>query len=167
MTPAIRHRMLTDLCGCGLLALSVRRCGGGDVRQRGRGFRAVARGRSTGLRRDGRGGQVTDETGTALHAHVGFALSSHVEHFEAVVVEARQLALKWPTTSFATTDLYCSLTVEDGELSTCQWTTLHKYRSVQQLAHARSAHKHTHTYILCLSRSHTHTCTLRSDGSRQ
>lgn len=134
MTTAMTHRKLTDLWCCGLLALSVGCRGGSDVRQWGRGFRAVARGRGTGLGRDGRGGQVTNQTGTALHAHVGVALSSHVEYFEAVVVEARQLALKWPTASFATTDLYGSLAVEDGELPTCQWTTLHKYKNVQRPA---------------------------------
>lgn len=154
MSIAMRHRMLTDLWCRGLLALSVGRSGSGDVGQWGRSFRAVARGRGTRLGRDGRGGQVTNQTGAALHAHIGFALGSHVEHFEAVVVEARQLALKWPTAPFTTTDLYGSLAVEDGELPTCQWTTLHKYRSVQQLAHAMSPNKNTHTHTM--SRSHTH-----------
>lgn len=152
--------MLTDLWCCGLLALPVGCRSGGDVCQGGRSFRAVARGRGTGLGCDGRGGQVTNQTGAALHAHIGFTLGGHVEHFEAVVVEARQLALKWPTAPFATTDLYGSLAVEDGELPTCQWTMLHKYRSVHQLDHAVGAYKHPHPHILCRSRSlsltHTH-----------
>lgn len=106
-----------------------RRGGGGDLHDgRGR-LRAVGRG--AGLRRDG-GGRLAHQPHAALDADVGVTLGRHVEDLEAVVVEARELALEGSTAvPLPATDLYCGLAVEDCELPPCGKTMLHTYRSVE------------------------------------
>ncbi len=57
------------------------------------------------------GGNLPYQADAAIDFDVRVALSSHVEHFEAVVVESGELALKWPLAVW-TTDSYCGLCVE-------------------------------------------------------
>lgn len=106
-----------------------RRGGGGDLHDgRGR-LRAVGRG--AGLRRDG-SGRLPHQPHAALDADVGVALGRHVEDLEAVVVEARELALKGSApVALPATNLYCGLAVEDCELPPCGKTMLHTYKNVE------------------------------------
>lgn len=71
-----RRCLLDSPAGCG---------GGGDLHDgRGR-LRAVGRGAR--LRRDGEG-RLPHEPHAALDLYVGVALGGHVEHLQAVIVEA-------------------------------------------------------------------------------
>lgn len=57
-------------------------------------------------------GHIPYQPHTAIHFDVGIALRSHAQHFEAVVVKARQLTLKRPA-AIATTNRHCCLGVEN------------------------------------------------------
>ena len=70
----------------GLLDTSAGRRGGGDLHDGGGRFRAVGRGAR--LRRDGGGGRIADQSHAALDPDVGVPLHGHVEHLQAVIVEA-------------------------------------------------------------------------------
>lgn len=109
----------------GLLDPSAGCRGGGDLHDGGGGLRAVGSGAQ--LRRDG-GGRLADQPHAALYLNVGVSLHSHVEHLQAIIVEARELALKGSTPiSLPAPNLYSGLAVEDCELPPCGKTTLHIY----------------------------------------
>lgn len=117
-----RCRLLDSPAGC-------RGGGGGDLHDGCGRLRAIGSG--AGLRRDG-GGRVPDKAHAALDPDVGVSLRSHVEHLQAVIVEAWELALKGPTpVPLPSSDLYRGLAVEDCELAPCGKTTLHTYKDVE------------------------------------
>lgn len=67
-------------------------CGGGLNEGGGH----LRRHRGGGARRPSAGGHVAHQPHAAVHLDVGVALGGHVQHFEAVVVEAGELALVGP-----------------------------------------------------------------------
>lgn len=73
--------------------------GGGHLWGQGRGSGRTCR------------GNLSHQAHASVDSDVGVALSSHVEHFQAVVVESRELALE-RTLAICTTNSYRSLGVE-------------------------------------------------------
>ena len=124
-----RGSHLLRLSGRRLLDSPAGRRGGGDLHDgRGR-LRAVGRG--AGLRRDG-GGRIPHEPRAALDLNVRIPLGGHVEHLQAIIVEARELALKRSTpVSLPAPNLYGGLAVEDCKLPPCGKTMLHIYKKVE------------------------------------
>lgn len=73
--------------------------GGGHLRGHGRGSGRTRR------------GNLPHQAHASVDPDVGVALSSHVEHFQAIVVQTRELALERPL-AIRTADSYRSLGVE-------------------------------------------------------
>lgn len=149
------------LCGT-LLPVGCR--GGCDVTYGGGRVRAVASSCSTGLWGDGGGWHVADQPCTALHFDVWVPLSGHIEDAEAVVVEARQLALEHACTSLTSANTHRRLAVEDGQLATYMHTNTHAHTHVPKThRHTRKkggqthANTTTHTYIPVVTYMHTYT----------
>lgn len=156
-------KLCSDLL-CGAL-LPVGGRGGRDVTYGGGGVGAVASSCSAGLRGDGGGRHVTDQSGASLHFDVRVTLGGHVEDAEAVVVEARQLTLEHTCTSLTSTHAHRRLAVEDGQLAT--------YMDVHARTHTHTPNtqRHakegrwtdtrektiTHTYIPVVTYVHTYT----------
>ena len=121
-----RRSYLLRLSRCRLLDSPAGRRGGGDLHD-GRG-RLRAIGCGARLRRD-RGGRVPHKPHTALDLNVGITLRSHVENLQAIIVEARELALKRSTpVSLPAPNLYSGLAVEDCKLPPCGRTMFHIYK---------------------------------------
>ena len=125
-----RWSYLLRLSRCCLLDAPAGRRGGGSDLHDGRGrLGAVSCG--TGLRRDGRG-RVPHQPHAALDLNIGVTLRGHVEHLQAIIVEAWELALKRSTSvSLPASNLYSGLAVEDCKLSPCGKTMLHIYKNVE------------------------------------
>lgn len=121
--------MCSDLLRGALLPVGGR--GGCDVTYRGGGVRPVATSCGAGLRGDGGGRHVADQSCAALHPDVRVPLGGHIEDAKAVVVEAGQLTLEHAGAFLASTYTYRRLAVEDGQLATYTQTRKHA--------------KHTHT----------------------
>ena len=98
--------------GRALLAGGGRGQGGGGLDEGGGHLR---RHRGGGARRAAAGGHVAHQPHAAVHPDVGVALGGHVEHLEAVVVEAGELALVGPL-PVVPADRDGGLRVEDGQL---------------------------------------------------
>lgn len=123
-----RWSYLLRLSWCRLLDPPAGRSGGGDLHD-GCG-RLWAIGCGTRLWCD-RGGRIPDQPHAALDPNVGIPLCSHVEHFQAIIVEAWKLALKGSTpVSLPAPNLYSGLAVEDCKLPPCRKTMLHIYKNV-------------------------------------
>lgn len=135
------------LCGA-LLPVGGR--GGCDVAYGGCRVRAVASRCSTGLWGDGGRWHVADQPRTALHSDVWVPLSGHIEDAEAVVVEARQLALEHGGTSLTSANAHRRLAVEDGQLATYTHTNkrMHtKDTQARQEERWTDTRKYNHTHI--------------------
>lgn len=139
--------------------------GGCDVTYWWGGVRTVASSCSARLRGDGGGWHVADQSRAAFHSDVRVPLCGHVEDAEAVVVEARQLALEHTCTSLTSTYTHGRLAVEDGQLPTYMDThaRTHKRAPNTQEAHQEGTYRQTHantvthTYIPVVTYVHTYT----------
>lgn len=126
----MKRSYLLRLSWCGLLDSPAGCCGGGGDLHDGCGcLRAIGCG--TGLRCDRRS-RIPHEPHAALDPNVWIPLGSHVEHLQAIIVEAWELALKRSTpVSLPAPNLYSSLAVEDCKLPPCGRTMLHIYKNVE------------------------------------